>query len=133
MSLAHPQQEPIRLTVGQIAVTDTQVHTPIGAYPLRGTTWTVSNQTFVTSSIPGWAIVLAIVFFIFCLLGLLFLLVKERRISGAVQDHVGKRRICNRNAGSACHGTGGGRTAYRRARWLSGVDDAVRAGFALFR
>ena len=88
MSLAYPQQEPIRLTVGQIAVTETQVHTPIGAYPLRGTTWTVSNQTFVTSSIPGWAIVLAIVFLIFCLLGLLFLLVKERRISGAVQVSV---------------------------------------------
>jgi len=85
MGLAYPQQEPIRLTVGQIAVTDTQVHTPIGAFPLRGTTWSVSNQTFVTSSIPGWAIVLAIVFFIFCLLGLLFLLIKERRVNGAVQ------------------------------------------------
>jgi hypothetical protein len=45
----------------------------------------VSNQTFATEVIPVWAIVLAIIFFVFCLLGLLFLLVKERRVHGAVQ------------------------------------------------
>ena len=88
MSLAYQPQEPIRLTVGQIAVSDTQVHTPIGAYPLRGTIWTVSNQSFVSSAIPAWAIVLAIVFFIFCLLGLLFLLIRETRVSGQVQVSV---------------------------------------------
>ena len=85
MSLSTQQYEPIRITLGQIACTDTQVHTPVGSYPLRGTTWTVSNQTFVSERIPAWAIVMAIVFFIFCLLGLLFLLVKERRVNGAVQ------------------------------------------------
>jgi hypothetical protein len=47
--------------------------------------WSVASQTYVTESIPAWAIILAIVFFIFCLLGLLFLLVKERRVNGAVQ------------------------------------------------
>jgi hypothetical protein len=88
MSLANPQYEPIRVQLGQIACTDTQVHTPVGSYPLAGTTWTVTNQSYVTESIPGWAIVLAILFFLLCLLGLLFLLVKERRITGSVQVSV---------------------------------------------
>lgn len=88
MSLATPGYEPVRVQLGDIAVTDTRVHTPVGSFPLRGTTWTMSNQTFVTQAIPAWAIVLAIVFFIFCLLGLLFLLVKERRVNGAVQVSV---------------------------------------------
>jgi hypothetical protein len=88
MSLATPAYEPVRFQLGEIAVADTRVHTPVGSYPLRGTTWTVSNQTFVTQGIPAWAIVLAIVFFIFCLLGLLFLLVKERRVNGVVQVSV---------------------------------------------
>jgi hypothetical protein len=89
MSLVNPPQyEPIRVQLGQIACTDTRVHTPIGSYPLAGTTWTVTNQSYLTESIPAWAIVAAIVFFIFCLLGLLFLLVKERRITGSVQVSV---------------------------------------------
>ena len=61
---------------------------PVGSFALRGTTWTVSNQTIVTQGIQASAIVLAIVLFIFCLLGLLFLLVKERRVNGAVQVSV---------------------------------------------
>jgi len=86
MSLSNPPQyAPVRVQLGQIACTDTHVITPAGTYPLKGTTWTVSNQTFVTSAIPAWAIICAILFFIFCLLGLLFLLVKERRVNGAVQ------------------------------------------------
>jgi len=88
MSLANPQYEPIRVHVGQIACTDTQVHTPVGSYPLAGTTWTVTNQSYITESIPAWAIVLAIIFFVFCLLGLLFLLVKERSTRGSVQVSV---------------------------------------------
>src|SRR5712692_6888264 len=88
MSLATPGYEPVRVQLGDIAVTDTHVHTPVGSFALRGTAWTVSNQTFVTQGIPAWAIVLAIVFFIFCLLGLLFLLVKERRDNGEVQVSV---------------------------------------------
>lgn len=85
MGMTYPQQEPIRVRLCDIACTDSQVLTPFGSYPLRGTSWSVTNQTYVTDSIPAWAIVLAIVFFIFRLLGLLFLLVKERRVNGAVQ------------------------------------------------
>jgi hypothetical protein len=88
MSLANPPNEPIRVQVGQIACTDTRVHTPVGSYPLAGTIWTVTNQTYLSESIPAYAIVLTIIFFLFCLLGLLFLLIKERRISGTVQVSV---------------------------------------------
>ena len=42
----------------------------------------------MTESIPAWAIVCAIIFFIFCLLGLLFLLIKERKTQGFVQVSV---------------------------------------------
>jgi hypothetical protein len=88
MSLASNPDEPIRVRLGQIGCSDTKVYTPNGIYPLAGTTWTVTNQSYVTESIPSWAIVLAIIFFVFCLLGLLFLLVKERRIGGSIQVSV---------------------------------------------
>ena len=42
-------------------------------------------MTQTTTAIPTYAIVLAVVFFLFCLLGLLFLLVKEQRTVGYVQ------------------------------------------------
>ena len=71
-----------------MACTDLTVHTPGGTYPLKGTTWIVSNQTQTTETIPGYAIVLAVVFFLFCLLGLFFLLIKERRTTGFVQVSV---------------------------------------------
>ncbi len=78
------EHEPVIMTIGDIAVTRTQVIVPTGRYPLRGTNWTVQDSTQVTESIPAYAVVLAILFFIFCLLGLLFLLIKEKRYSGFV-------------------------------------------------
>lgn len=88
MSLAPQDYEPFRVQLGDISVSDTRVQTPYGRFPLAGTTWMVTNQTYVTESIPAWAIVCAILFFIFCLLGLLFLLVKERKLYGAMQVSV---------------------------------------------
>ncbi len=88
MSAYQTAYEPMRVQFGDIAVTDTRVHTPVGSWPLQATTWTMNNQTFVTEAIPAWAIVCAIIGFFFCLLGLLFLLVKESRMNGAVQVSV---------------------------------------------
>jgi hypothetical protein len=93
MSLTTRSYEPIRIQLGDIAVTDTQIFTPVGTYQLRGTTWTVTNQTYMTESIPTWAIVLTIIGFFFCLLGLLFLLVKERKVYGAMQVTVQARGL----------------------------------------
>jgi hypothetical protein len=80
--------EPTLVTIGDIAVTPTAVLTPAGRYPLAGTTWIVSNNTSTTESIPAYAVVMAIIFFLFCLLGLLFLLIKEKRVTGFMQVSV---------------------------------------------
>ena len=86
-------QQPVLVTVGDIACTPTQVITPAGTYPLAGTTWIVTNNTTITERIPAYAIVLAIVFFLFCLLGLLFLLIKERQMYGYMQVSVQGPRL----------------------------------------
>ena len=53
--------------------------------PTRGTNWSAMDMSRTEERIPGYAIVLAIIFALACLLGLLFLLIKERRTTGFVQ------------------------------------------------
>lgn len=77
-----PQQDQVVVTIGDIGVTPTEVITPLGRRPVSGTVWMVQNNTMTTESIPTYAIVLCIVFVLFCLLGLLFLLIKERKTQG---------------------------------------------------
>jgi hypothetical protein len=72
------------LSIGDITVTRTSVIVPTGRYPLRDTNWSVHDAVVVTQAIPAYAIVLAVVFAVFCLIGLLFLLIKEPRFSGLV-------------------------------------------------
>ena len=76
---------PPLVTIGDIVCTQTLVITPAGTRPLGSVTWSFTDMSRTTRSIPVWAIVCAVLFFIFCLLGLLFLLVKEERTEGAVQ------------------------------------------------
>lgn len=72
--------------IGDVGVTNSSVILPHGRYPLRGTTWTVSNQTFVTSGTPGWAVALAIIgFFFVCVFSLFFLIAKESRVHGFIE------------------------------------------------
>ncbi|HZE37854.1 MAG TPA: hypothetical protein VE172_03505 [Stackebrandtia sp.] len=93
---AYPQQPydagvpamPVVLTIGDIAVTQSEVIVPQGRFPLRGTTWTVTDSTQSTSGIPTVAIILTIIFVWFCLLGLLFLLMKETKYTGFVSVSV---------------------------------------------
>jgi|SRR3569833_578301 hypothetical protein len=82
--MSSPGSDPVLLSIGDISVTPTHVVVPQGRYPLHGTTWTVQDSTQVTESIPAVAIVLTIIFVWFCLIGLLFLLMKEKRYSGFV-------------------------------------------------
>jgi hypothetical protein len=77
--------EPVMVTIGDISVTATTVYTPSGSRPLSDVQWTFTDMSTTSQSIPTWAIVCAIVFFLFCLLGLLFLLAKENTTTGAVQ------------------------------------------------
>ena len=76
------------LTIGDIGVTRDSVVTPNGTAPLAGSQWIVVDRTTTSSEIPTWAIVMAVLFALACLLGLLFLLVKETRVSGSVEVSV---------------------------------------------
>lgn len=72
--------------IGEIMVTTTSVHTPVGACPLRGSQWHAQDQWIATQKTPTWAIVLAIVgFCILTIFSLFFLLAKETVLSGVVQ------------------------------------------------
>ena len=73
------------VTVGDISCTATEVITPSGRAPVAGVTWTFTDMSHTRREIPVWAIVCAVVFFLFCFLGLLFLLAKEERTEGSVQ------------------------------------------------
>jgi hypothetical protein len=79
-----PGNDPVLLSIGDISVTQTQVYVPQGQFPVHGTTWAVQDSTQVSESIPPVAIVLTILFVWLCLLGLLFLLMKQKRYTGFV-------------------------------------------------
>ncbi|MBC9717178.1 hypothetical protein H9Y04_32080 [Streptomyces sp. TRM66268-LWL] len=73
------------MSIGDITVTGDSIITPAGTLPLRGAVWTATDMSRTEEKIPTHAIVLAVVFFVFCLLGLLFLLMKEKTTTGFVQ------------------------------------------------
>ncbi|MFG2092820.1 hypothetical protein [Streptomyces sp. NPDC048612] len=85
------------LSLGDIAVTGDTIMTPAGPMPLKGAVWTATDMSRTEEKMPTHAVVLAIVFFLFCLLGLLFLLMKERVTTGFVQVTV--------NSGGRHHST----------------------------
>ncbi len=73
------------LTIGDITVMSDTIVTPSGVMPLKGAVWTATDMSRTEEKIPTHAVVLAIVFALFCLIGLLFLLMKEKRTTGFVQ------------------------------------------------
>ncbi|MBC3842700.1 hypothetical protein GXW82_28600 [Streptacidiphilus sp. 4-A2] len=73
------------VAIGDIVCTQTEVFTPSGRCPVAQVTWSFTDMSRTTKTIPVWAIVCAVIFFFFCLLGLLFLLAKEERTEGTVQ------------------------------------------------
>lgn len=77
--------EPVLVTIGDISVTATTVYTPSGSRPLGELQWTFADLSMTSQAIPTWAIICAVVFFVFCFLGLLFLLAKENKTAGTVQ------------------------------------------------
>jgi hypothetical protein len=83
-----PSVDPVLVVIGDMACTQTHVITPNGTYPLAGTSWIATHQVHETTGTPTYAIILTIVFFLFCLLGLLFLLIKEHTLQGHVQVSV---------------------------------------------
>lgn len=79
------QPEPVLTTIGDIAVTQHWIYTPAGAYSIRDTTWTVADMSHIQERMSPVGIILAILFAWVCFLGLFFLLMKERSITGYIQ------------------------------------------------
>ncbi|AJC56920.1 hypothetical protein [Streptomyces sp. 769] len=92
-----PQATGLALALGDIAVHGDTIVTPAGPMPLKGAVWTATDMSRTEERMPTHAVVLAIIFFFFCLLGLLFLLMKERITTGFVQVTV--------NSGGRHHAT----------------------------
>jgi hypothetical protein len=90
---AAQQPEPFLVTIGDIHVSRHWVVTASGTAPLAGAQWFFLDQSRTERRMPTWAIVLAIVFSFACLLGLLFLLVKEDVTVGWVQVSVRAGRL----------------------------------------
>jgi hypothetical protein len=85
MTSPYPVQEQVITQIGEIQVTSTTVRTPAGQFPLRGSTWTVTDQWVATQKIPSWAITMTIVgFFCLTVFSLFFLLAKENVYQGVV-------------------------------------------------
>ncbi|MFJ1801035.1 MULTISPECIES: hypothetical protein [unclassified Streptomyces] len=73
------------LSIGDITVMSDAIVTPSGTMPLKGAVWTATDMSRTEEKIPTHAVVLAIIFALFCLIGLLFLLMKEKRTTGFIQ------------------------------------------------
>jgi hypothetical protein len=75
--------------IGEIHVTNVNVYTPMGSFPLRGSAWQAQDQWEAKQTIPQWAIICAVVgFFLVCVFSLFFLLAKETTYNGTVQISV---------------------------------------------
>jgi hypothetical protein len=83
-----PIPQPFLLTIGDIGITSDRVVTPNGSGPLAGSQWICTDMSRTESKMPAIAIILAIVFALLCLIGLLFLLMKEQVTTGYVEVSV---------------------------------------------
>lgn len=79
------EPEPILGTIGDISFTQHWVITPTGPHPINGSVWTVQDMSFWQESISTVGVILCIIFIWLCLLGLLFLLMKDRKLGGYIQ------------------------------------------------
>jgi hypothetical protein len=84
------------LTIGDIGLTPSTVFTPNGNAPLSGSQWIAMDMSRTERKIPTWAIVMAIIFALVCLVGLFFLLVKEEQTTGYVEVSVRKGNLYHR-------------------------------------
>ncbi len=77
--------EPQLTSIGDIGISEHWVLLPSGPRPIRGSVWTVTDMSQTHESVSSAGIVLCLIFVWLCLLGLLFLTMKERRYTGYVQ------------------------------------------------
>jgi hypothetical protein len=73
--------EPVIAEIGAIRVTSSTVWTPAGAFALRGSEWTATDQWVTERRRPTWAVVLAVLCLCFTFALSLFLLRLRRTVS----------------------------------------------------
>lgn len=84
----------ILFQIGDIGISATSIFTPNGVAPLAGSQWIVRDLSRTETRIPSLAIFLAIVFSVLCcLLGLLFLAMKETIVTGYIEVSVQQGRL----------------------------------------
>ena len=82
-----PTYRGVVVTIGDALITPDSVLVPQGRFPLAGTSWTVQDSTSIVTTRPVWAKRLAAILGV-TVVGLLFLLVKDRREGGFVSATV---------------------------------------------
>lgn len=75
----HEQVWVPELRIGDIEVSRHWIRTPMGVVPSGEVMWAVEDGSDLTRVIPAWAWVACLLTLVFCLIGLLFLFVKEDR------------------------------------------------------
>ncbi|MEV7727529.1 hypothetical protein AB0P15_22680 [Streptomyces sp. NPDC087917] len=105
--------------LGEITIAGDLILTPSGAMPLRGAVWNAADFSRTERRIPAHAIVLAVVFSLFCLVGLLFLLMREKVTTGFVQVTVA--------GGGRYHATMVPATDPYTAQWVVGRVEVARS------
>lgn len=83
------------LTIGDIGLTPASIVTPVGVGPLTGSQWIITDRSFYVRQLPVRAIVVAILFIWLCLLSLLFLLVRQPRLTGWVDVTVASGNVAH--------------------------------------
>ncbi|WP_405137513.1 hypothetical protein [Nocardia sp. NBC_01388] len=79
----------VLVSIGDITVFPGMIVTPSARMPLKGATWTTVDNSRTETKIPAYAIVLAILLFPLCFIGLFFLLIKEAQTTGYIEVGVG--------------------------------------------
>lgn len=92
--MSQPVQEPeaVRLTLGDVVISDHWLVSPSGTVPVAEVQWSTQHLWQSHRRIPPPAIVAAVLTF-WTLIGLLFLLAREERTSGSVQVTVSGPRF----------------------------------------
>jgi len=85
MSFELSPVDEVLFTIGDIAVSRYWVVTPTGTIPISGTRWICRDQTHMQRVMPGYAVILAVIFMFACFLGLLFLAIREDVMTGSVE------------------------------------------------
>ncbi|GAA3725112.1 hypothetical protein [Salinactinospora qingdaonensis] len=75
--------------LGDITVTEHEINTPSGRFPLRGSVWSINDMSYIEQRMATWGLVLGLILMpMTCALSLLFLLAKETTVSGSIQVSV---------------------------------------------